>query len=65
MSRLIEIQDEKDVHLELFPAIFIQVLPILLQFFVGNYDSLIWVPAAVVWLMYILPVVVSLKRKII
>ena len=63
MSSLIEIQDERDLYLKLFLTIFTQVPPFLLLFFMGNYDSLTWVPAAVVWFMYILAVVVALKRQ--
>jgi len=47
---------ERDLYLNLF-------LAIVIMFFVGNYSSLTWVPAAVVWLVYILAVVVTLKRQ--
>jgi hypothetical protein len=62
VSGLIEMRDERDLHLKLFPAIGIYVQPFLPLFFVGNYNSLTWVPAAFVWLMYILSVVVALKK---
>jgi hypothetical protein len=56
------IQDEIDPHLELFLAIVIEVIPILLLFVVGNFDSLIWVRLAVVIRgVYILAVVIALK----
>jgi len=57
------IQDERDgdLHLELFLAIILQVVPLLLLFLVGNVDLL--VAAAVIRRMDILSVIVTLKRQ--
>jgi len=48
---------EKDPHLKLFLAIVIQVIPLLLLFFVGNVDFL--VAAAVIRWMNILSMIVA------
>jgi hypothetical protein len=56
------IRDEReDLHLELFLAIAVQVIPLLLLFFVGNVDLL--VAAAVIRRLNILSVIVTLKRQ--
>jgi hypothetical protein len=56
------VQDEReDLHLELFLAIVIQVIPLLLLFFVGDVDFLVL--AAVIRLTDILSVIVTLKRQ--
>jgi hypothetical protein len=63
VSGLTWIQDEINPHLELFLAIIIQVPPFLLLFFVGNHFCLVWMLGAVIRRMYILAVVVTLKRQ--
>jgi hypothetical protein len=63
VSGLTWIQDEINPHLELFLAIIIQVPPFLLLFFVSNHFCLVWMLGAVIRRMYILAVVVTLKRQ--
>jgi len=51
-----------DTHFELLLAVVVEVVPFLLLFLVRNIDSLLWVLTIVVRLLYILAVVVALKR---
>jgi hypothetical protein len=53
--------EREGLHLELFLAIVIQVIPLLLLFFVGDVDFLVL--AAVIRLTDILSVIVTLKRQ--
>jgi uncharacterized membrane protein YkvI len=63
MSDLTGIQDERVLHLKLFLAIIIYVRPFLLLFHVSDLDGLIRMLAAVIRRMYVLSVVVTLKRQ--
>ena len=63
MSGLTGIQDERDLHLKLFLAVVIYVSPFLLLFHVGDLDGLIRMLAAVIRRVYVLGMVVTLKRQ--
>ena len=63
MSGLTGIQDERDLYLKLFLAVVIYVSPFLLLFHVGDLDGLIRMLAAVVRRVYVLGMVVTLKRQ--
>jgi hypothetical protein len=52
---------ERDLYLELFLAIVVQVIPLLLLFLMGNVNFLVL--AAVFRRMNILSVIVALKRQ--
>jgi hypothetical protein len=63
MSGLTGLQDERELHLKLFLAIVIYVSPFLLLFHVSDLDGLIRMLAAVIRRMYVLGVVITLKRQ--